>query len=147
MSLNLNEIDTLARNLWGEGRGTGKTGMWHIANVHVNRVKNPCWWGHDMISVCLAPWQFSCRNPDDPNLPKLLAVTSDDPTFSIAIGLAAQACNGTLPDLTNGADSYYALSMSRPPLWAKKAVRTFSDGWHVFYRTRPLPAQPPGVSV
>jgi spore germination cell wall hydrolase CwlJ-like protein len=130
------EIDTLARNLWGEGRGTGKAGMSHIANVIINRANTPCWWGHDIITVCLAPHQFSCRNPGDPNLPKLLAVTAADPQFKIALDLAALACAGNLPDATNGADSYYALSMTELPAWAKMATRTFSDGFHAFYKTR-----------
>lgn len=135
-SLTDREVDTLARNLWGEGRSTGREGMIKIAGVHMNRVKHPGWWGHDIISVCMAPWQFSCRNPGDPNLPKLLAVTIADPQFKIAMEIALTAVAGQLTDMTNGADSYYAKSMTTPPTWAKDAVRTVEDEWHIFYRTR-----------
>lgn len=139
-------IDTLARTIWGEARSCGAAGMGHVANVILNRAEAPSWWGHDVISVCLKPFQFSCWNSDDPNLPKLTAVTSLDPEFKLALSIAAHAVANTLPDATGGADSYYALSMKHPPLWAKPpAVRTFADGWHAFYKTRMAP--PHNVSV
>jgi spore germination cell wall hydrolase CwlJ-like protein len=128
-------IDTLARTIWGEARGCGAAGMRHVANVIVNRANHPAWWGNGIIGACLQPWQFSCRNPGDPNRVKLLAVTATDPDFALALGIARQAVAGKLPDATGGADSYYALSMKMPPPWAAKAVRTFADGWHAFFRT------------
>jgi cell wall hydrolase len=128
-------VDTMARTLWGEARGCGAAGMRHVASVIQNRASHPSWWGNGVISVCLQPWQFSCRNPGDPNRDKLLAVTTRDPDFAVAMEIAQQAVAGQLPDETNGADSYYALSMSTPPAWAAKSVRTFADGWHAFYRT------------
>ena len=79
--------------------------------------------------------QFSCWNPGDVNRAKLLAVTSADPWFSIAEGIAGAALSGGIPDETNGADSYYALSMETPPEWVKGATHTYSsDGWHSFWR-------------
>jgi spore germination cell wall hydrolase CwlJ-like protein len=126
-------VDTLARNAWGEARGCGALGMQRVINVMINRADNPRWWGHDVTSVCLAPWQFSCRNESDPNLPKLLAVTDEDPQFRIATSLATKAVARQLPDLTFGADSYYAIG-SPPPEWAKGKTPTVSDGWHHFYR-------------
>lgn len=135
-------IDTLARTLWGEARGCGATGMRHVANVIVNRAQHPSWWGNNIIAVCLQPYQFSCRNPGDSNRAKLMAVTMADRDFVIAMDIARQAVAGNLPDETWGADSYFALSMAHPPAWAAKAVKTFSDGWHVFYRT--TPNAPPG---
>ena len=126
--------DTLARTLWGEARGCGAAGMRHVASVILNRAAHPRWWGHDVASVCLAPEQFSCWNVGDPNRAKLLAVTSADPWFSIAQGIAGAALSGGNPDETHGADSYYALSMETPPAWTKSAVHTYSDGWHSFWR-------------
>jgi hypothetical protein len=133
-------VDTLARTLWGEARGCGVDGMGHVANVIINRVDSPRWWGDDVISVCRAPGQFSCWNADDPNYSKLLAVTTkDSPEFAIAVALSLKAVGRKLPDATGNADSYYALTMKRPPSWAARAEKTFSDGWHVFLRVE-LPA-------
>jgi N-acetylmuramoyl-L-alanine amidase len=135
-------IDTLARTLWGQARGCGAAGMSHVANVILNRADHPSWWGHTIAGVCTQPYQFSCRNIGDPNRQKLLTVTTADPEFVAAMSIAREAVAGRLGDMTNGADSYYALSMSTPPAWAAKAVRTTSDGWHAFYRT--VAAAPPG---
>lgn len=145
-------VDTLARTVWGEARGCGSAGMQRVTNVIINRADHPSWWGRSIVGVCTQPWQFSCRNKGDPNLPKLLAVTDADHEFAIAIGLAHRAVAGQLPDLTGGADSYYALSMKTPPDWATTAKRTAMDAWHAFYQTTtPLPpgARPsvPTVSV
>jgi N-acetylmuramoyl-L-alanine amidase len=127
-------VSVFARTLWGEGRSTGASGMTHIASVIMNRIDHPRWWGDDVIDVCQAPFQFSCWNDNDPNLPKLLAVTTDDPEFEMAVLIATQAMKRNLPDATDGADSYYALSMKEPPVWAVRATRTIADGFHVFMR-------------
>lgn len=131
------QIDTMARTMWAECRSGGRLGMQGVGGVIVNRAKMPpgYWWGTGLHGVCVQPWQFSCWNAGDPNLPKLQAVTAADPEFAIALDLAAQAVAGTLIDLTNGADSYYARSMISPPSWAKTGVRTYQDDWHNFYRT------------
>ena len=130
----------LARTLWGEARGCGAVGMRHVASVILNRVRHPRWWGHDIPSVCQAPYQFSCWLRSDPNRAKLLAVTDADPMFRVALTVGAVAIAGTLEDETDGADSYYAMSMPAPPSWAERATRTFSDGWHVFCRVElPMP--------
>jgi spore germination cell wall hydrolase CwlJ-like protein len=117
--------------------------MRHVASVILNRASHPAWWGNNIVAVCIQPYQFSCRNTGDPNREKLLSVTAKDPEFAIALGIAQQAVAGHLPDATDGADSYYALSMRAPPAWAKTATKTFADGWHAFYRT--TTAAPPGT--
>ncbi len=132
-------VDTLARTLWGEARGCGIGGMSHVANVIVNRADSPRWWGDDITSVCRAPHQFSCWNIDDPNHDKLLAVGANDREFVEAVSIAWKAIGRKLIDATDGADSYYALSMEEPPAWAERATQTFADGHHVFMRVE-LPA-------
>lgn len=136
--------DVMARTLWGEARSCGGNGMRHVASVILNRASHECWWGISIVTVCRQPWQFSCWNPDDPNLPKLLAVTDANSDFRLALSIAQTAVTRQLPDLTYGADSYYALSMKAPPYWAAKGVRTMVDGWHAFYRT--VAPAPPGTS-
>ena len=48
-----NEIDLLARTIWGEARGEGQTGMQAVANVIMNRVKKGGWWGATVQDVVL----------------------------------------------------------------------------------------------
>lgn len=131
-------LDILARTIWGEARGTGIAGMQHVASVILNRASHPRWWGSDVLTVCLKPYQFSCWNEGDPNCPKVHAVTADDRQFAQALVIAAQALSGTLIDQTGGADSYYALN-SRAPHWSYDAHHTMSDGYHTFSRVE-LPA-------
>lgn len=129
----MNELDILARTLWGEARGEGAEGMAAVANVVMNRVARPGWWGHNVVSVCLCPCQFSCWNPSDPNRAKLEAVTEDDPAFRAALSTAAEALAGTLADRTHGATHYYARG-SKAPKWAKAADKVAEIGRHDFYR-------------
>ena len=129
--------ETLARTAWGEARGEGTAGMQCVCNVVMQRVKQS---GRDVISVCLAPYQFSCWLDADPNCHKLLAVTDDDPEYRIACNLAADAIEGQLPDLTHGADHYFAVG-SAIPSWARGVTPTITIGHHQFYRLgwpRPL---------
>jgi hypothetical protein len=80
-----------------------------------------------------------------------MAVTEDDLEFRIAVGIATAAIGRKLFDETDGADSYFALSMKRPPAWAPRAHKTLADGWHQFCRVElPAPSgepEAPCVSV
>lgn len=144
--IDLNDpVQVLAGTLWGEARSTGAPGMRHVASVVLNRVAHPGWWGSDVVSICLAPWQFSCWNENDPNRAKILAVTEADGWFAIAKSIATQAIAGQLSDETFGADSYFALTMPTKPRWAVSAQHTFSDGWHSFWITHATSVQ--NVSV
>ena len=132
----LTPADKLARTLWGEARGEGHAGMAGVASTVLNRVASGvAWWGRDIASVCLAPKQFSCWNPGDPNRPKLLAVTTGDPVFRLACAIAALACDGLLPDTVNGADSYFDLRMPAPPAWARGLFPVKRIGHHGFFVT------------
>lgn len=130
------EIDTLARTLWGEGRGEGETGMRAIACVILNRVKiaqkhGSYWWGGNIIQVCQKPYQFSCWNRSDPNYKKLVAVDKSDLYFATALRVSQRAVIGSIKDITGGATHYHADTVS--PYWAKGHVPSFQTGRHVFY--------------
>lgn len=143
MTANLADpADVLARTIWGEARSEDRAGMAAVAAVAQNRAAHPRWWGHDVLSVCLAPWQFSCWNEGDPNRDKLLAVTGADPQFLMAVEIADEVMQGKLHDPTNGADSYYADTMEEPPSWAAGKEPCAVIGHHRFYRLE-LPAPPP----
>jgi len=122
---------TLARTIWGEARGEGQDGMAAVANVVMNRVRRPRYWGRSVSEVCLKPYQFSCWNQDDPNLRKLQKLTSTDLIQPLALARAAIALE--LPDITNGATHYYARSMPRPPRWAENHRPCAVIGNHIFF--------------
>lgn len=130
-------VDVLARTIWGESRGQPIKGMEAVANVVMNRVaiakKNggKYWWGNDVISVCKRPFQFSCWNPNDPNLPKMKAVTEEDKNFRISLDIARRAVSGKLPDHTFGATHYFASYVL--PDWAKGRKPTITIGDHIFF--------------
>jgi spore germination cell wall hydrolase CwlJ-like protein len=127
-------IDVLARTLWGEARGEGQRGMEAVACVILNRAANPRWWGRDIVSVCLAPWQFSAWNPDDHNRRLMFAVTTSDHSFARAQDIARSAVVGHLSDRTNGADHFHTTAMNPRPLWARNRRPVKTIGRHVFYR-------------
>lgn len=124
-----------ALTLWGEARGLGVRGMHGVMNVIANRVAHPGWWGDTYSQVCLRHWQFSCWNFSDPNRAKLLMLTASDENYVSALGLAWLSENNQLPDITEGADSYYDTSIS-PPDWAADSAFTVAIGNMRFYRVR-----------
>jgi hypothetical protein len=96
--------------------------MQAVINSVMNRVSHPSWWGRTVITVCLMRAQYDCWNPNDPNRAKLLQITTADQQYAIALQLATQALSAEeLPDLTEGADSYYAASMPEAPYWVMGA--------------------------
>lgn len=127
------EVDVLARTIYGEARGEGLSGMQAVANVVMNRVHNPSWWGSDVVGVCKKPYQFSCWNKTDPNFLKITTVTKEsDPIFETALAIAEKAVNGTLPDITNGATHYHTTAMT-PPAWSYELSMKNTIGSHIFY--------------
>lgn len=127
------DSDTLARTIWGEARGEGNDGMRAVACVVLNRVKLPGWWGHTIHEVCLHPFQFSCWNDDDPNLPLLRAVTTLNPQFASACQIAQLACSGQLTDSTDGATHYFDRRITTPH-WAEGKTPCAEIGHHLFFK-------------
>ena len=125
------ETEILAKTLYGEARGEGISGLEAVANVILNRVKHPCWWGKNIREVCLKPMQFSCWNIDDPNRKKLMADLSDDPIFDVCRRIAVRAIRGLLKDTTKGSTHYHALKSH--PKWANALVPNAQIGNHIFY--------------
>jgi len=131
-------VDALARTLWGEARGEPVRGIEAVAAVIVNRVRaaerrGGFWWGGSVVAVCRKPYQFSCWNANDPNRPKLLAVTTADPVFATCLRVARRAVAGLLPDPTGGATHYHAVGLH--PDWAAGHSPSAEIGRHVFYTT------------
>ena len=138
--------DAAARTAWMENRGGGEVGMHSVVNVIINRANigqayaaahgkpHPLFGDGTVYAVCHAPLQFSCWNADDPNLHKGLDVDCNDPEFAIALELVDLASLGNLPDITDGATSYYALSMPHAPYWAEDHAPTAVLAGQAFFK-------------
>lgn len=90
---------------WRENRGGGTQGMQSVLNVLMNRAAKR---GTDAWTECTRHMQFSSITaPGDPEL--ALWPSDSDPQWGTALGLAEAAANGSLVDLTGGADLYLSL--------------------------------------
>jgi len=114
------DVDILARTAYGENRGGGAIGMQSVINVIMNRAAQTTveWWGTGVRGVCLKYLQFDCWLPTDPNFDIIMHVGMDDTLFVAAIGLAQEALNGTLTDITSGSTYYVACNDPNKPNWA-----------------------------
>jgi len=128
------DLEVFAKTIYGEARGEPYEGQQAIANVVMNRVNHGGWWGSDVREVCLKPYQFSCWNIGDPNRTTIMAVTEENAIYVGCIAIATDASNRHLNDDTNGADSYYAKSMPKPPRWAENLVPCAQIGNHLFFQ-------------
>jgi N-acetylmuramoyl-L-alanine amidase len=129
------EVITLAMCLYGEARGESiDTAMQGVASVILNRAAHPKWWGKDIKSVILQPWQFSSFNLNDPNRVKLLypTKTESEATWARCFKMAESVISNVLGDNTFGATHYYDTSIS-PPSWAKMANLTVQYGRIKFF--------------
>lgn len=149
MSLRRIDVDTAARTVWAEARGEGPLGMRAVAWVMKHRLARPCWWSRErgdgipddtLEAVARDPWQFSCWNANDPNLPKLLAVDVDDKEFRLALQMVLQAIDEPAQlDPTHGATHYrkwqdpWPRSWGDPARWKEHATIYH----HRFYTERP----------
>ncbi len=124
-------IDILARTIWGEARGESTDGKKAVASVILNRLKKPDRFGSTIEGVCQKPFQFSCWNDNDPNLPKLKVVDSSEAHFAECLSIAKEAVEGSLIDSTLGADHYHTTGVS--PAWAQGKTSCKKIGDHLFY--------------
>lgn len=136
-----NDLDILARTLYGEARGEGTEGMEAVANVIMNRYRKPKWYtGYivqngkkvpDIAETCRKKSQFSCWNEKDVNRQKILSVAENCQIFQECLQVASRALSGELIDFTNGADFYHTRQIM--PAWAKGHTPCYECGNHLFY--------------
>ena len=136
-----NDIDILARTIYGEARGEyggsgGMASLISVGNVVMNRVKAQCWYGKSIQEVCQKPWQFSCWNEGDPNRAVITHAVIDDPIFSLCQEVAINISREQWPDLTKGSDHYHASTMPIFPRWAREKNPRVCVGKHLFYQLR-----------
>lgn len=124
------DLVMVALTCWRENRGGGEPGMHAVGNVIMNRARQRT---ETPYEVCVAPWQFSSITAKgDPQLGLWPKIT--DLEWETAQEIAAKAMLGTLDDITDGATSYYALSMAEPPAWAARMTPTVQVAGQAFFK-------------
>ena len=109
--INTEDIDVLARTIYGEARGEykrpdgGIASLIAVANVVMNRLKAKTWYGMTVKEVCQKPFQFSCWNKQDPNRALITSSkVAEDSLFMTCQQVAQQVVTEQWPDLTRGSD-------------------------------------------
>lgn len=147
------DIDTLARTIFGEARGSSQDDKRAVAWVILNRARtarefvavhspartrHPLFGSGTIESACKAPWQFSAWNENDPNRPKLLAADLSDPAFLRCMMHAAAVVLGEQPaPFPPNTCHYYARSMQAPPPWARGLVPVYQTPEHSYFNNVP----------
>lgn len=130
-----NDVDILARTLYGEAESDNHQDAKAIAAVVMNRVHYHQW-PDSAAAVCLQPWQFSCWNHNDPNRERILKAKGK--WFSECQKIAEQAVLGKLPDTTNVSTHYFQTKLVQKPKWAKGHTPVYViehkfGGGHAFF--------------
>lgn len=106
-------LQIVALTAVGESDDLGPKGMQQTINSVMNRVAANVPWmgGNDARTICLRKGQYDCwwpqsNNPDRARILEIALKNPTDPAYVTALGLAASALAGNLPDITNGAVSY-----------------------------------------
>ena len=125
------DLDILARTIFGEGRGELYGGKVAIGCVIMNRVKARSYFGDTVVEVCLKPNQFSCWNANDPNREKVEAASIDKDVFLECLDVAKRTLAGEFEDLTFGSRHYHTLQAA--PYWSKGKTPIIQIGNHRFF--------------
>lgn len=122
------DLDILARTIYGEARGEDWEGKIAVGHVVLNRaIRRDTSAAHE----AQRPWQFSCWNHNDPNRAKLLAVTEADAAFRECLRAAEAVLTGAEPDPTEGATHYHTPAVS--PFWSRGKEPCAVIGGHLFF--------------
>ena len=90
-------------------------------------------YGQGYGGVCKKPYQFSCWNSGDPNLPQMQSLSPGSPQIQEDMSIAARVMNNQGRDPTNGATHYFAPNKIQTPSWARGKEPCATIGNHVFY--------------
>ena len=133
MNYSEKDLDILARTVYGEARGElflyGITPIIAVANVVVNRYKKK--FAKSIREVCLAKYQFSCWNKNDPNYKIISRENINDVIFGKCLDIAKNVLDEKWPDITDGCDHYHSKNIK--PYWAAYLVPKRIFGTQYFY--------------
>jgi N-acetylmuramoyl-L-alanine amidase len=111
----LTDAELYALCVWRESSNQQPLAQTGVAWTIRNRVEHPGWWGDSYRTVILKPWQFSSFNVSDPNNTRW--PEDGDESWPQVQAICTGVLDGTIPDPTNGATSYYDNSISFPKAW------------------------------
>jgi len=118
----------LALTLYREASGASHDARVAIRKTIENRAAKGGWWGSDILSVCLKPYQFSSMTaPRDPNLVRW--PTANDSVWADCAAIA----QGTFDyDPTDGATYYWTAPLTEAPTkeWGAVTETAVVDGIH-----------------
>ena len=135
------DLQVLAATIYGEARGEPLLGKQGVAAVVNNRAlyarehDRPQFGDGTLRGACLAKWQFSSWNENDPNRSKMLSLdfSEPDPVLQDCLDVATETVNGTLVDPTNNATFYKVTTLPWPASWGPEVPPLVVIGRHSFY--------------
>ena len=136
------DVELLARPIYGEARDQGEDGMAAVGNVVINRLNKKSWYGDTIEEIIKLPEQFSVFNAEtkpesysmDDNYKATISATTDDPYFVQSMEIARGLLDGRIKDNTEGATHYFNPDKA-DPYWKDSPNMTSIKkiGNHSFY--------------
>jgi N-acetylmuramoyl-L-alanine amidase len=103
-----------------------------VVHVVLNRAAKGGWWGHDIVTVCTTPWQFSSMSAHGD--PGLLKWPREDNLW-MKLGKAVDdVLDAGDPDPTGGATYYFSAPITSPPTAWGQVEETLAVGSVHFFR-------------
>lgn len=135
----MSDLDVLARTIYGEARGESFSGQVAVGYVIKTRSLEK---NESITNICLAPFQFSCWNPTDPNRKVIEFIGLDNPVFMRCYGIACLVITGDVINPVVGANHYittsapliHGVAITWPPEWVKGMKDIAVIGAHRFLR-------------
>ena len=127
-----NEVQLMATALFSETKDLDDAVG--IANVMMNRLKNPQRFGKTLEEVVYAPSQFSgVGTPEwEKAATKKFKNSKEEGIYKQFLSVSSRALKGQLEDTTGGADHYVNLKLANPS-WAKAYKSTAKIGQHTYF--------------
>ena len=132
----INDIDTLARTIYGEAEGEPTLGKRAIASVVLNRYRRHTWFsGEDIAATCKFRvagskyYQFSCWN--DGRRRDIIEAATDD-RLGECLQIAKGYVDGELADVVAGCCHYHTITSH--PYWSKGLRPDFIIVKHCFFK-------------
>lgn len=141
LACSFQDIEIMARTLFGEARGEPEAGQIGVADVILARSIDPRW-PKTVTAVCCQRMQFSCWNDTDvpnDNTVSMKSANLEDPQFlqclHVAVGQLSLMRMGQWTSSVKGANHYLNVrTLSVLPSWWDPAKITMVIGHHTFAR-------------
>jgi N-acetylmuramoyl-L-alanine amidase len=133
------ETVLLARMIFGEARSCSEMEKIAVAYTAINRANdNKKFNGTTLKGALLKRKQYSCFNPSDPNLEKLMDPQAYEPeVFNTCLEIAEKVKNSEYKDPTNGATHFHTKNIH--PYWANSKTMKLTplrNSAHFFYKEK-----------